>query len=251
MFFCLFGAPEVSQRSSASFRNPLNEKYETSARACLSVCVACRRLVSFVYLRFSGCPRVHPLHPRFLFSLAVLTRVGNVCTSAFKLEPRAICFLVPSVKHLLLCVTTTWPVDRYSLETAGGVGRCFLFLPAVDARAALLDGVGPFPSRSRRKLLISRVLLAERFLFRMYKLLSSRSQVKVRKRSMAGKTEIRRLYVRGDTIELVNPEKRMFRSQSKIFPLSELTAVSRLTVELGWFQVQLGWFGFGCAPPGD
>eukprot|EP00752_Nemacystus_decipiens_P010432 g9296.t2 len=49
--------------------------------------------------------------------------------------------------------------------------------------------------------------------------------VKVRKRSMAGKTEIRRLYVRGDTIELVNPEKRMFRSQSKIFPLSELTAV--------------------------
>lgn len=43
---------------------------------------------------------------------------------------------------------------------------------------------------------------------------------------MAGKTEIRRLYVRGDTIELVNPEKRMFRSQSKIFPLSELTAVS-------------------------
>ncbi|CAM9669891.1 unnamed protein product, partial [Ectocarpus sp. 8 AP-2014] len=49
--------------------------------------------------------------------------------------------------------------------------------------------------------------------------------VKVRKRSMAGKSEIRRLYVRGDTIELVNPEKRMFRSQSKVFPLSELTAV--------------------------
>ncbi|CAN0175670.1 unnamed protein product, partial [Ectocarpus fasciculatus] len=49
--------------------------------------------------------------------------------------------------------------------------------------------------------------------------------VKVRKRSMAGKSEIRSLYVRGDTIELVNPEKRMFRSQSKVFPLSELTAV--------------------------
>lgn len=44
---------------------------------------------------------------------------------------------------------------------------------------------------------------------------------------MAGKTEVRILFVRGDTIELVNPEKRMFRSQSKIFPLSELTAVSR------------------------
>lgn len=56
------------------------------------------------------------------------------------------------------------------------------------------------------------------------------TQVKVRKRSMAGKSEIRRLYVRGDTIELVNPEKRMFRSQSKVFPLSELTAVSEFAV---------------------
>lgn len=50
-------------------------------------------------------------------------------------------------------------------------------------------------------------------------------QVRVRKRSMAGKSEIRKLFVRGDTIELVNPEKRMFRSQSKMFPLSDLTAV--------------------------
>lgn len=51
------------------------------------------------------------------------------------------------------------------------------------------------------------------------------TQVKVRKKSMAGRTEVRRLFVRGDVIELVNPEKRMFRSQSKTFPLSELTAV--------------------------
>lgn len=42
---------------------------------------------------------------------------------------------------------------------------------------------------------------------------------------MAGKMEERRLIIRGDTIELVNPEKRMFRSQSKIFPLSELVTV--------------------------
>lgn len=61
-------------------------------------------------------------------------------------------------------------------------------------------------------------------------------QVRVRKRSMAGKSEIRKLFVRGDTIELVNPEKRMFRSQSKMFPLSDLTAVcSTCVVECIWY----------------
>lgn len=66
------------------------------------------------------------------------------------------------------------------------------------------------------------------FFFFLSRLFFVLCQVKVRKKSMAGRTEIRRLYVRGDTIELVNPEKRMFRSQSKMFPLSELTAVSCL-----------------------
>lgn len=47
------------------------------------------------------------------------------------------------------------------------------------------------------------------------------------KKNIAGKAEVRRLYVHVDAIELVNPEKRMFRSQSKIFPFTELTAVSR------------------------
>lgn len=62
-------------------------------------------------------------------------------------------------------------------------------------------------------------------------------QVKVIKRGTTGVPEARRLYIHDDSIELFNPEKKRFRSQSKFFLLTDLTAVSKCIFIYTYFEV--------------